>query len=64
MEERAWPQCRQCREGDLVPLSDYGPEGAAVAYKAWACSNPQCGFVVRIQKGEVAYSRAVTLTPK
>ena len=29
----AWPKCRKCAEGELVPLSDYGTEGASVTYK-------------------------------
>src|SRR5688572_3425350 len=36
----AWPKCRKCGEGELIPLSDYGTEGAAVTYKAWVCTNP------------------------
>ena len=59
MAEREWPECQKCENGQLVPLSDYGPDGAAVHYKAWVCTNPQCGFVIRVQKGEVSYGRAV-----
>ncbi len=57
-DEREWPECTQCEKGQLLPLSDYGPEGAAVTYKAWSCTNPQCGFVIRIHKGDVTYGRA------
>lgn len=57
MADHEWPDCQSCDQGQLLPLSDYGPDGAAVTYKAWACSNPDCGFLVRIQKGEVAYGR-------
>jgi hypothetical protein len=59
MAERDWPDCTRCERGQLVPLSDYGPDGADVTYKAWACTNPDCGFVIRVQKGEVAYGRAI-----
>jgi hypothetical protein len=59
MAEREWPDCIKCGKGQLVPLSDYGPDGAAVTYKAWACTNAECGFLIRVQKGEVAYGRAV-----
>jgi len=38
------PKCQRCKVGDLVPLSDFGGQGAAVHYKAWACINPDCGF--------------------
>jgi len=56
--DREWPECLKCEDGQLVPLSDYGPDGAAVTYKAWACTNPACGFVIRIHKGEVTFARA------
>lgn len=54
-----FPECLKCETGQLVPLSDYGPDGAPVTYKAWACTNAECGFVIRIHKGEVTYGRAV-----
>lgn len=47
-----FPPCRQCGKGDLVPLSDFGP-GAAIRYKAWVCTNPTCGFNLKIRGGEV-----------
>jgi hypothetical protein len=44
--------------GVFLPFSDYGPEGgAAIVFKAWACSNPACGFCLRIDKGGVTYGR-------
>jgi hypothetical protein len=46
-----------CSDGRLVPLSDYGTEGASVLYKAWACINPSCGFQLRIDKGQVTYGK-------
>ena len=58
MAENEWPECLKCDDGQLVPLSDYGPEGASVKYKAWVCTNPACGFVIRIQKGDVSYDHA------
>ena len=45
------PQCKKCTLGVLVPLSDYGPQGASLEFKAWACVNPECGFTIRIDKG-------------
>lgn len=53
------PSCRKCGEGTLLPLSDYGRDGAAIRYKAWACSNPECGFNVRIDNGELSYGRTL-----
>jgi len=51
------PKCMKCEDGHLVPLSDYGTEGSSVMYKAWVCINPQCGFSVRIDKGQVTYGK-------
>ena len=51
--EGVLPQCRACQEGDLVPLSDFGSQGAAVHYKAWVCTNPSCGYNPKIRNGDV-----------
>jgi hypothetical protein len=48
-----FPKCQQCGEGVLVPLSDYGGQGAPVHYKAWVCTNPNCGFNIKIRNGEI-----------
>ncbi len=58
------PQCRKCSTGVLVPLSDYGREGAPISYKAWACTNPECGFNVRIDNGEISYGRTISFSSK
>jgi hypothetical protein len=58
-ESKTLPACQKCKTGLLVPLSDYGQEGAAVTYKAWACINPECGFSLRIDKGEVTFGRKI-----
>ena len=39
--------------GDLVPLSDFGSQGAPVHYKAWVCTDPECGFNIKIRNGDV-----------
>ena len=49
-----FPACRMCEKGVLIPLSDYGRDGAAITYKAWVCSNPDCGFHLRIDNGEIS----------
>ncbi|MGH7551353.1 MAG: hypothetical protein ACREMD_03705 [Gemmatimonadota bacterium] len=54
-----FPSCLKCGSGILVPLSDYGREGASVKYKAWVCTNPECGFNLRIDNGEVSIGRAL-----
>ena len=43
------PKCQKCNNGTLIPLSDYGQEGASVIFKAWVCTNPECGFSLRVR---------------
>jgi hypothetical protein len=53
------PKCQKCNNGLLIPLSDYGQEGASVIFKAWACTNPDCGFSLRVDKGEITYGKRI-----
>ncbi|MBT9163437.1 MAG: hypothetical protein DDT24_00344 [Chloroflexi bacterium] len=53
MNQTGFPKCLKCKAGDLVPLSDYGGQGAAVYYKAWVCINPDCGFNIKIRNGDI-----------
>jgi hypothetical protein len=53
-----------CEKGVLIPLSDYGRDGAAITYKAWVCSNPSCGFHVRIDNGEISRGTRVNEAAK
>ena len=53
------PKCQKFDAGLLIPLSDYGQEGATVMFKAWVCTSPVCGFSIRIDKGEVTFGRKV-----
>jgi len=53
VDESALPKCLKCDTGQLVPLSDYGDQGAAVHYKAWVCTNPDCGFNLKIRNGDI-----------
>lgn len=53
VEGRDFPSCMSCPEGNLLPLSDFGSQGAAIHYKAWVCSNPDCGFNIKIRNGDV-----------
>ena len=48
-----FPKCQKCKAGDLVPLSDFGSQGAAIHYKAWVCTNPECGFNLKIRNGDL-----------
>jgi hypothetical protein len=59
MEKTEWPACQKCSHGTLIPLSDYGREGAPITYKAWVCTNPDCGFNLRIDNGEISFGRAI-----
>jgi len=49
----SFPKCQKCDLGDLVPLSDFGSQGAAIFFKAWACTNPDCGFNIKIRNGDL-----------
>jgi len=49
----------KCDSGVLVPLSDYGRDGASIRYKAWVCINPECGFNIRIDNGEISFGRLI-----
>ena len=62
--ETKFPECMKCREGDLLPLSDYGRDGAPITYKAWVCSNPKCGFNIRIDNGEISMGREIGTSSK
>lgn len=50
--------------GVLIPLSDYGRDGATIKYKAWACTNPECGFNIRIDNGDISYGRPMAQSNK
>ena len=55
--ELTLPTCQKCSNGVLVPLSDYGRDGASIHYKAWVCTSPECGFNLRIDNGELSIGR-------
>jgi len=48
----------------LLPLSDYGRDGAPIRYKAWVCHNPICGFSIRIDNGEVSLGKGLRESDK
>src|SRR2546429_7613961 len=47
--------CKKCGIGTMLPLSDYGQDGAAILYKAWVCDSPTCGYNLRIDRGQGTY---------
>jgi len=57
-----YPICMKCKEGRMLPFSDFGAFNtqnhvhAVVVeqrYKSWVCNNPNCLFVMTIEKGTV-----------
>jgi len=62
--EISFPKCLKCNIGVLVPLSDYGRDGATIEYKAWACTNPNCGFNIRIDNGDISFGRPTAPSTK
>ncbi len=59
-----FPECKKCNDGLLLPLSDYGREGATIRYKAWVCHNPTCGFSIRIDNGEISLGKEIRVSVK
>ena len=53
MENIVFPKCQKCSTGDLVPLSDFGSQGVPIHYKVWVCTNPECGFNIKIRNGDI-----------
>jgi hypothetical protein len=47
--EGSFPKCMKCHDGVLIPIT----------YKAWVCSNPECGFNLRIDNGEISVGRTI-----
>lgn len=64
MAQLNWPECLKCSTGVLIPLSDYGRDGSSILYKAWVCSNPDCGYNLRIDNGEVSFGKAIATSSK
>jgi hypothetical protein len=62
--ERHSTECLKCNKGVLLPLSDYGRDGAPIQYKAWVCNNPSCGFNLRIDNGEISIGRDISTSVK
>ena len=59
-----FPKCKKCDDGMMLPLSDYGRDGATILYKAWVCHNPVCGYNIRIDNGELSIGRDLELSSK
>ena len=57
--EMQFTRCLKCDGGVLLPLSDYGRDGAPIRFKAWVCSNPECGFNIRIDNGEISFGKGI-----
>jgi hypothetical protein len=53
VEQSNFPKCLKCHVGDLVPLSDFGSQGSSIKYKAWVCTNSECGYNLKIRNGDI-----------
>lgn len=62
--EKQYPDCQKCDTGVLIPLSDYGRDGASIMYKAWVCTNPACGYNIRIDNGELSVGQPLGRSEK
>ncbi len=63
-QSESFPKCLKCDKGILLPMSDYGRDGAPIRYKAWVCSSPDCGFNIRIDNGEISIGRTISQSYK
>lgn len=50
----SFPVCPKC-EHKFIPLSDFGPGGATMTFKSWACINPACQYQIAFRQGVVEY---------
>ena len=64
MTDSEYPTCLKCNRGVLLPLSDYGRDGAPIQWKAWVCNGPECGFNIRIDNGEISLGRPISESGK
>ena len=55
-----YPICKECSSGNLLPLSDFGSQGAPIHYKAWVCSLPSCGYNIKIRNGDVYINEPIS----
>ena len=56
-----FPICKACdNNGNLLPLSDFGSQGAPIHYKAWVCSVPSCGYNIKIRNGDVYINEPIS----
>ena len=61
----SWPECLACDEqGVLVPLSDFGGQGAPVHYKAWVCTSPNCDYNIKIRNGDIHVNEPIFEGPR
>ena len=59
IENGSFPNCPQC-DGVLVPLSDFGSQGASILYKAWVCTSvPNCKVNIKIRNGDVIINEPI-----
>ena len=56
-----FPICKACdNNGNLLPLAEFGSQGAPIHYKAWVCSVPGCGYNIKIRNGDVYINEPIS----
>ena len=56
-----FPECKSCDKGGvLIPLSDFGGQGAPIHYKAWVCTVEECWFNLKIRNGDVLVNEPIS----
>jgi hypothetical protein len=40
-------------------LSDFGTIGSDIQFKAWVCTNPDCGFNIKIRNGDIRLNEPI-----
>ncbi len=53
------PECRACNAGDLVPFSDIAAHRSDINFQGWICTNPECGFNLKIRNGEIRLNEPI-----
>ena len=64
-EAQLYPSVRNAARGiwflgGLAIRSSFGSQGAPIHYKAWVCTNPDCGFNIKIRNGDVYLNEPIT----
>ena len=47
------PKCPNCENGELLPFCDETKESKNLYLKAWACSNKECKYFIKFDRGDI-----------